>query len=244
MEFQISIIIPVYNEEENIEAVLDEISIKIKTAHEILIVYDFEEDSTLPIVRKYAKSKPQIRLVKNIFGKGVLNAIKSGFEEAKHELLLVVMADLADDLSKTEDMIKKIREGYDLVCGSRYIKGGKQVGGPWIKGMLSRGAGISLYYLTGIPTHDVTNNFKMYRRKVLDSVKIESNGGFELAMEITVKAFLKGMKISEVPSIWRDRSAGSSKFRLWNWLPRYVYWYIFALKGRFCNSCLTSGKKE
>jgi dolichol-phosphate mannosyltransferase len=110
------------------------------------------------------------------------------------------------------------------------MKDGKQIGEPWFKKLLSRTAGMSLYYLAGIPTHDVTNSFKMYTKRVLNDFTIESNGGFELKMEIVIKAHLKGYKITEVPSIWRDRSAGESRFKLWQWLPKYLRWYRLALK--------------
>jgi glycosyltransferase involved in cell wall biosynthesis len=232
MYSSLSIVIPVYNESESIEPTLTEIETKIKTPHEILIVYDFDEDSTLPVVRRYMESNSKVRLVRNKYGKGVLNAIKSGFQEATYNAVLVVMADLSDDLGKVDKMFDKINEGYDIVCGSRYMKGGRQIGGPWIKKTLSRIAGVSLHYLAGIPTHDITNSFKIYTRRVLESVIIESSGGFELGMEITIKAFQKGMKITEIPSVWMDRSAGESKFMLWKWFPRYFHWYMVALKGR------------
>ena len=122
------------------------------------------------------------------------------------------------------------------------MKGGKQIGGAWFKKLLSKIAGVSLHYITGIPTHDVTNSFKMYTKKILDDIKIKSNGGFELGMEIVIKAFLKGYKITEVPSIWRDRGKGESRFRLWKWLPKYMYWYFFAVRGHF--SFIGSCKKH
>ena len=143
---------------------------------------------------------------------------------------VVVMADLSDEISKIDEMFTKISRGYDIVCGSRYIRGGEQIGGPGFKKMLSRMAGISLHYITGIPTHDVSNSFKMYTKKVLNDIEIESHGGFEIGMEITVKSFFKGYKITEIPTVWRDRSAGESKFRLWKWLPEYMHWYLFAVK--------------
>jgi dolichol-phosphate mannosyltransferase len=229
----INILIPVYNEGENIRLTLSEIEDKVKTPYKIFIIYDFDEDNTIPVIREFTNSKENIKLVKNKYSKGPLNAIKTGFEIVDDSVILVVMADLSDDLSKVDDMFKKINGGYDIVCGSRYMRGGKQVGGPWFKKLLSRTAGISLHYLTGIPTYDVTNSFKMYTKKVLNDIKIESNGGFELGMEIIIKAFLKGYKITEIPSIWRDRSAGESRFRLWKWLPKYIHWYLFVLKGSF-----------
>jgi hypothetical protein len=130
-------------------------------------------------------------------------------------------------------MLQRIHEGYDVVCGSRYMAGGRQSQGPLLKRTLSRLAGVSLYYLAGLPTHDVTNSFKLYRKELLDRLTIESAGGFEVGMEIVVKAFAEGAKIAEVPSVWADRTAGSSRFRLWKWLPNYLRWYWFALQTGF-----------
>jgi hypothetical protein len=109
------------------------------------------------------------------------------------------------------------------------MKGGKQIGGPLLKRTLSHLAGVSLYWIRRFPTHDVTNNFKLYDKNFIDSIKIESKGGFEIAMEITVKAFKKGQVIKEVPSTWRDRTAGEANFQLWKWLPSYLRWYFYAL---------------
>jgi dolichol-phosphate mannosyltransferase len=235
MYSSVNIVIPVYNEGENITDTLTDIETKISTKHHIFIVYDFDQDNTLPVLRKYTaqKNNTSVSLVKNKYGRGVLNAIKTGFECIDDGIILVTMADLSDDLSKVDEMFKKINEGYDIVCGSRYIKGGGQIGGPPFKKFLSRMAGVSLHCLIGIPTCDITNSFKMYTKKVLNDITIESNGGFELGMEIVLKAFIKGYKITEVPSIWRDRSAGKSRFRLWKWLPKYLHWYWYGIKHRF-----------
>jgi len=88
------------------------------------------------------KTNTNVMLVKNKYGSGALNAIKTGFESIDDGIVLVVMADLSDDLGKVDEMFKKINEGYDIVCGSRYMKGGKQIGGLWFKKLLSRTAGI------------------------------------------------------------------------------------------------------
>jgi glycosyltransferase involved in cell wall biosynthesis len=230
MDKSINIVIPVYNEGENIAATLAEITAHVRNKHRIFIVYDFDEDNTLPVVRKAMETCSNITPLKNRYGRGVLNAIKSGFETIEDGVVLVVMADLSDDLAKVDTMFEKINEGYDIVCGSRYMKGGRQIGGPRFKKLLSQLAGASLHYLVGIPTHDVTNSFKMYTKKVLKDITIESNGGFEIGMEIVVKSFLHGYKITEVPSTWRDRTAGKSNFKLWKWLPKYLKWYFRAFK--------------
>jgi glycosyltransferase involved in cell wall biosynthesis len=227
----LNIIIPVYNEGDNIGNLYREIKSKVSTPHRILIIYDFDEDNTLPSVRSLQKGDDRLVLIKNNFGRGVLNAIKSGFKSATNGPCLVVMGDLSDDLSIVDTMVEKYRQGFRVVCGSRYMRGGKQIGGPLLKRTLSRCAGLSLYYLFRIPTHDITNNFKLYDKALLDELVIESQGGFEVAMEITVKAYKKGYPICEVPTTWHDRTAGESRFRLWKWLPYYLKWYFFAIQG-------------
>ncbi|HEX4125188.1 MAG TPA: hypothetical protein VHY37_10720, partial [Tepidisphaeraceae bacterium] len=114
-----------------------------------------------------------------------------------------------------------------------YMKGGKQIGGPKLKGLLSRTAGLTLYWLTGLPTHDPTNSFKAYRKEFLDRTPIESTAGFCLGLELTVKAHFAGAKVEEVPASWQDRTAGTSRFKLMKWLPMYLHWYFLAFRKRW-----------
>jgi hypothetical protein len=202
------------------------------------VVYDFEQDDTLPPLRRFraarsgAPGRADVRMLRNGYGRGALNAIRTGFESARQEWCLVCMGDLSDDMTAVAAMLAKADEGCDVVCGSRYMAGGRQIGGPRLKGLLSRLAGLSLHLVAGLPTHDATNSFKLYRRTLFDRVRIESRGGFEIGMELVVKAHLLGCRIGEVPSTWRDRSGGESKFKLFRWLPHYLRWYFLALAGR------------
>ncbi len=228
---KLSIIIPVYHEEKNIIKVLEQINKKVKTNHEILVIYDTKKDPTYEVVRKFKGSKV-LRLVKNDTdtGKGVMNAIKTGFKKSKGEAIVVVMADLSDDISQIDQMYSLIKKGYDIVCGSRYMPGGKKIGGPILKTLLSKTAGLTLHYFFKVPTHDATNAFKMYRKDIFKKIKIESTGGFEYSLEIVLKAFKKGHKITEIPTVWRDREEGKSNFKLLKWLPKYVQWYTSIIK--------------
>jgi dolichol-phosphate mannosyltransferase len=226
------IITPVYNEAENFPALYEAVKEHIKVPHELIVVYDFDEDTTVPVVRKYAKKDTSVILHKNTIGRGALNALKSGFDYVQKGPVLIIMADLADDLSVVDDMYERYMHGTAVVCGSRYMKGGKQLGGPLVKRTLSRLAGVSLYWVRHLPTHDVTNNFKLYDKALLDTITIESEGGFEIAMEITVKAFRQRRKIEELPTTWRDRAVGEASFKLWQWLPSYLRWYFYALGPR------------
>lgn len=231
----LSVVCPVYNEAENIERLMDKLGAKASVPMEVLIVYDHEQDNTIPVVRNISFRYPfEIRLLKNKFGAGVLNAIKTGFMESQGEAIVVVMADLSDDLSVVDEMYRLITvEDFDIVCGSRYMPGGEQVGGPLLKKFFSKAIGISLHYLTGLPTHDATNSFKMYERQFLKGFKIESKGGFEIGMELLVKAFVNGGKIAELPVTWSDRMAGKSRFCMWKWAPNYLWWYFYAFKKRW-----------
>lgn len=223
---ELDFVMPVYNEGANIGRALDEIYATVTVRKRVLIVYDFDEDDTLPVARALMGRYPGVELVRNDLGKGVLNAVRAGIAASRAEVVIVTMADLSDDLTVVAKMSTMIRcEGYDVVCASRYMKGGKQIGGPWFKGFLSRMAGLSLHWIAGLPTHDATNAFRAYRRSVLEETTIESKGGFEYSLEITAKAFARGRKIGEVPSTWRDRSAGESRFQLRKWLPQYLRWY-------------------
>jgi glycosyltransferase involved in cell wall biosynthesis len=223
----LGIIIPVYNEAENIREALSAIEKRIITPHRIYIVYDFEEDNTLPVAKEFLDKGTDMRLVRNPV-QGVVNAIKTGLKEAEEDYLLVTMADLSDDYTIVDHMCRLMDEGYDVVCGSRYMKGGKQIGGPFLKKTISRIADVSLSYITGLPTHDATNSFKLYRKSMLDSINIESDGGFEIGMEIAVKAHFSGFRVTEVPCTWTEREKGESRFKILKWAPKYLRWYFYA----------------
>lgn len=226
---KLGIIIPVYNEAKNIIRTLNAIDDNIRIPNRVYLIYDFDADNTLPVAREYDKSKEKLIFLKNSTG-GVVNAIKKGLREAEEEYLLVTMADLSDDYKVVDSMCKLMDRGYDIMCGSRYMKGGKQIGGPLIKKTISRLVGLSLRMLAGIPTHDATNSFKIYRKGLLKTIEFESKGGFEIGMEIVVKAHFSRFKVGEIPCVWTDRRAGKSRFKVLKWGPKYLKWYLYAIR--------------
>lgn len=229
MSTGVTIVVPVYNEGDNIKTTLAELDSKVRVDAETWLVYDSDEDTTLAAARELdGKTRIPFRLAKNKYGRGALNAIKTGLEDSQSELVVVTMADLCDPPEVINQMVAAAdKEGADIVCASRYMKGGKQYGGPRFKGFLSHTAGLLLHWFARVPTHDPTNSFKLYRKSYLDSVKIESTGGFELGIELVVKAYVMGRRIVEVPTTWRDRVAGKSNFKLWKWLPSYMRWFFY-----------------
>jgi dolichol-phosphate mannosyltransferase len=229
---QLAIVLPVYNEGEAVEPVLRALSAGVSTPHELVVVYDFDEDTTVPVVARLATQIPALRGLRNDLGRGVLNAMKAGIAGTDAPYLLISMADGSDEPGVVDPMVGLARSGADVVSASRYMRGGGQIGGPRLKRLMSRAAGLTLHWFAGVPTHDPTNNFKLYSRRFLDSVTIESTAGFELALELTVKATLMGRVVAEVPTTWRDRTAGQSNFKLRKWLPHYLHWYRVAFIGR------------
>jgi glycosyltransferase involved in cell wall biosynthesis len=225
----ISLVIPVYNEAANIQPLLREIEAAVAEAHEVLLVYDFPEDDTLPAVAAMQPPCPSVRLIANTLGKGVLNALRAGFDASRGDVIVVMMADRSDEPRDVAAMAQLVRGGADVVAGSRYVAGGRQLGGPFLKRTLSRCAGISLHYLARLPIRDATNNFRAYSRRVVKEIPIEGQASFALALELTLKAHWRGWRVAEVPTTWHDRTAGRSRFRLFAWLPHYLRWYLRAL---------------
>lgn len=230
MKAPLSIVIPVYNEGGNIERELRGLKERASAPFKVLIVYDFEEDDTLPVAKRVREELDlDVSFLRNKYGGGALNAIKTGLEMAETEYVVVTMADLSDSPETLFAMLAKAASSdADVVCASRYMKGGAQKGGPLLKGLLSRCAGLSLRFLAGMATHDATNSFKLYRKSFLDATPIESSGGFELGLELVVKAHRAGRAIAEIPTVWTDRAKGKSKFKLMKWLPSYLKWYFLA----------------
>lgn len=220
--------VPVYNEGRNIERWWEAAAPFLPPGTDIRIVYDCDQDDTLPVVRALAERGVPMRPLRNA-GAGVLGAILTGLRSVQEGPVLVSMADLSDDFGVLPAMLAAYRDGADVVVASRYMPGGRQIGGPWLKGQLSRWGGLSLRWLAGFPVSDATNSYRLYDAGLVRRMQIESTGGFEVAMEITLKAWVAGAAIAEVPATWRDRTAGESRFQLWKWLPRYARLWATAM---------------
>ncbi len=230
-----SLVVPVFHEADTIGAFCRAARACLPPGGEVLLCYDVPDDPTLPALAALpADERPEgLRLVHNTLGRGARYAIEAGMRAAAAPVVVVSMVDLSDDYAVLPEMVRRAGAGAAVVCASRYMRGGRQIGGPWLKGRLSRLAGVSLHHLAGLPTHDPTNSFKAYRKDFLERTPLESRAGFALALELTVKAHFSGERVEEVPATWRDRAAGRSRFRLLAWLPEYLRWYVWAMRRRF-----------
>jgi glycosyltransferase involved in cell wall biosynthesis len=228
-----SLVVPVWNEAANIGRYTSEAVATLgRDGYELLVCYDRDDDNTLPALRDLpAEARPaDIRTIKNDLGPGVRYAIEAGMRAAAAPVVVVMMVDASDDFKTVPELVRLVEEGADVACASRYVRGGGQIGGPLLKRTLSRGAGWSLRWLAGLPTRDPTNSFKAYSRAFLERTTIESTAGFCLGLELTVKAHFGGGKVRETPTVWRDRTQGASRFRLFRWLPLYLRWYAWAIR--------------
>jgi glycosyltransferase involved in cell wall biosynthesis len=227
-DLRVSIVVPVYNEGEAVIPVVRRIEETVSLPHEILIVFDAPDDTTRPVAEMLHRDDPRVRPVLNTLGRGPALAIRHGFSVAEAPVVVVTMADGCDDAAQIDSLVRLVERGVVIAAASRYARGGQQVGGPMFKSLLSRWAGLSLYWLARVGTRDATNSFKAYDRDFVNDVGIESGSGFEIGIELVAKARRRRLPVAEVPTIWLDRTIGESNFRLWSWLPRYVRWYAHA----------------
>ncbi len=223
------IIIPVYNEEKIIKNTILELRKRIRQEYSLVLVDDYSSDSTYRVIKQISLDTQNIKLLSNRYKKGFGYALRTGIEVAdSDDIIVIVMADLCDEIELIPQMYNKIIEGNDIVSASRYIKGGRREGGPILKALLSRYSSCLIHKISRIPLTDLTNSFKAYHKKALENISIESTG-FEISMEIVLKAYLKGYKIVEIPTKWRERTDGESHFAIIRDGIKFIRWFIFGL---------------
>jgi len=228
----VSIVVPAYNEGPGIVPCLDQLLGSVASDCEVLVVVDSPEDSTMPFIEEYALRDPRVVPTLNTYGRGPAKAIRFGMDHAASPVTVVTMADGSDEVSKIDEMAAIVRGGAVVCAASRYMRGGTQVGGPPVKRLMSRLAGLSLWWVGRVGTHDATNSFKAYSTSFVRQAGVESDAGFEIGLELVAKAKRAGQRIAEVPTRWLDRTEGASNFKLAAWLPRYLRWYWVALGPR------------
>ena len=228
MKPRVSIVIPAYNEGAGIEDVLSRLIEGVELPNEIVVVVDSPDDTTIPYVEKYTSKNPDIRAIVNDVEPGPAQAIRYGIDRAVADVVVVTMADGCDDPQQIDQMVRLIERGVVIAAASRYSRGGQQVGGPFVKSLLSRLAGLSLWALARVGTRDATNSFKAYNAEFVRTVGITPGAGFEIGIELVAKARRARLPVAEVPTIWLERSQGVSNFKVVSWLPHYLRWWRFA----------------
>ena len=222
------ILIPVFNENETIIKTLKNILLTVKYNYNIFICYDYDEDPTLNIIKENFDNNSKITFIKNS-SKGFNSALISGFKRSKAKAVLFYMADDHINHNTINLCYEKFKEGYQVICPSRFVKGGKMVGNPILKSLLTRLASFFLFYFTSFPIKDSTNSFRLFPRNLLDKIKIESDKGFTLSLELTAKAHRLKYKIIEIPVVWIEREKGESRFKLFSFIMPYTKWLIYII---------------
>jgi dolichol-phosphate mannosyltransferase len=246
---RVSVVVTARDEGDAIMTALTRIGEAVTLPSEILVVCDSRDDTTVPWVEKYALEDSRVRLVVNQYGPGPARAIRAGFDAATADVVVVTMADGCDDPQQIDQLSRLVERGVVVAAASRYSKGGQQVGGPLLKGTISRLVGASLRVLARVGTWDPTNSFKAYDRSFVREVGIHSDRGFEVGLELVAKARRLRRPVAELPTIWLDRTFGVSHFNMAKWMPAYLRWYRFSFGPRLSleelrNLFDTTGEKE
>jgi glycosyltransferase involved in cell wall biosynthesis len=225
---KLSILLPVRNEGINLQIMLKILRAVLELDHEVLVVCDDSADLSIPVVEATRVEYPNVRVVINDRGRGVVNAIRAGVEAASGDIILIFAADEVGPVLAIDDMLALLDEGRDFVSCTRYAHGGRRLGGSAVGGVLSRLANRLFHKLSGSVLTDSTTGIKMFRRAVFEQLELESPPvGWVVAFEMAIKAQLHGLKLGEVPIISIDRLyGGESTFRLGPWFVEYLKWFV------------------
>jgi dolichol-phosphate mannosyltransferase len=234
MALRLDIVIPAYNEGNIILGTLAQLRRSVSTPARILICYDIPDDNTVSTIRAHPEAVDglAIEFVRNK-SHGPHAAVMSGFAASRAPFVLVFPADDDFNAGIIDTMVGKAEEGADIVCASRFVSGGCMVGCPWLKALLVRTAAFTLFYVARLPTRDATSGFRLFSRRVIERIEIESDAGFCYSLEMLVKCHRLGWPITDVPAKWFERKQGVSRFRVVRWVPAYLRWYLYALATTF-----------
>ena len=230
MKYDLDIIIPVFREEGNISKTIEEIFKIPEINFRVIVVYDFDEDPTIQVIKNNF-DKTQIICLKNKY-QGLNGAIKTGFENIQSKATLLYPADDHENFNLIAKMFYKFCEGYDIVCASRFIDGGSYEGAPLIKRLIVKFVSFTLTNFTSLPTKDATNGFRLFSKSIVEKFPIESKKGFTFSIELLAKAYRYNYKITELAEKWPVRTSGESKFSYYT-IPFYLKWYLYILMSAF-----------
>ena len=232
MEKKLSIILPVRNEKESLPIMVKILKLTLYFTYELVIVYDDLDDNTIPEAKKLQEQFDDIKiiLVHNDYGKGIINAVRKGIECANYNIILLTVADEIFPIVAIPKMLDLIlKENCDLVSGTRYLPGGKTLGGSIVERILSRTANKLFKILNNFPLSDSTTGIKMFKKEVFKKIELKSKPiGWAFAFELSIKAHLANYKLCEVPYKMINRLfGGTSSFSALSWIREYLKWFIW-----------------
>ena len=227
---QALVIIPTYNEKENIHSVVQSALSQAPNV-DVLVVDDNSPDGTATIVSEMAKADPRVHLMSRPGKLGLGTAYIAGFKwglPRGYAYLIEMDADFSHDPHEIPNMLKAVQRA-DLVLGSRYIDGVRVVNWPLSRLFLSKGASYYVRIITGLPVYDPTGGFKCFRRSVLEAIELDEvrSNGYAFQIEMSYKAWMKGFRVREIPITFADRHAGQSKMS--GHIVREALWMVWSL---------------
>jgi dolichol-phosphate mannosyltransferase len=225
------VVIPTYNERENIAALLPEL-LRLDPSIEVLVVDDDSPDGTADAVRSVATEEKRVHLVVRPVKAGLGPAYREGFAKALElgaDLIIQMDADFSHKPEAVPRLIEEI-DHCDVVIGSRYLSGVNVVNWPLSRLLLSYFANVYARWITGLPLRDSTGGFKCWRRKVLEAIDLSSvqSDGYAFQIETSFLAHRKGFRIKEIPIVFEDRHSGTSKMT--KAIVREAFWMVLKLR--------------
>lgn len=234
--YAFSVIMPVYYEGARVIPVITTLAYTIKHSFELIVVYDKSDDPTVRTVDKISKDFPNVRLVKNIDGLGVINAIKTGIQHCASDIIAIWCAYHVDPYGLLNQMYEIVLSGCDVVSANRFAKVSRFNRGGLLKKILSRGGNFILWKLVGSQFGDTTTSIKMYKKSFLENnpIKTTSAGGWALSTELAIKAAMNGYKLGEVilNPYNINLISGLSNFNVSRFLPHYLKWVYYGMQNR------------
>ena len=227
---QALVIIPTYNERDNIETVIRRVLAQDDTL-DLLIIDDNSPDGTARIISSLLDAEPRLYLINRPGKLGLGSAYITGFKfalENGYRYIFEMDADLSHDPDEIPNFLQAIQSA-DLVIGSRYINGVNVVNWPLSRLLLSYFASLYSRIITRMPIHDATGGYKCFRREVLEAIDLDSikSGGYSFQIEMNWHAWRQGFRIREIPIIFVDRTVGQSKMS--KAIVREAIWLVWKL---------------
>lgn len=228
----LTVLLPVRNETMNLRVMLRILRAVLVFSHEIIVIFDHEDDASRGVVEEARTEYPQVRALLNTAGRGVAFAIRAGVKAAQGERILIFAADEVGPILAIDDMMALMDEGAEFVSATRYAHGGRRLGGSFIGRVLSRAANWLLFLGSGTGLTDSTTGIKMFRRSDFDSLSRDTKSvGWAVAFEMAINAHLLGLRLGEVPIISIDRLfGGQSTFKLVPWIVGYLGYFLTGLR--------------
>lgn len=228
---QALVIIPTYNELENIQNLLPQVFMALPQIH-VLVVDDNSPDGTGKVVETMKEKYPNLHLLARPGKQGLGKAYIAGFSWGLAKKYTHMIEMDADFSHRPEDLVK-IHEALktsDFVIGSRYVPGGRTVNWGLLRKIISQGGGLYSRLILGFPLRDWTGGFNGWRRDVLEKIHLPTvtSEGYSFQIELKYKALLRGFKAQEVPIVFEDRRVGQSKMSLR--IVIEAFWKVWKLK--------------